>query len=97
MCVLFSCLLYVVFICYVLRVSFERFFLNLPFLHRHTGIDRPSLEWNVVGQYLSLSDYTLMKGWGANVVRLSLKYVCSQIGVMLFTLTHSCIIVRFIG
>jgi hypothetical protein len=37
------------------------------------GIDRPSLEWSDVGQFLSLADYTLMADWGANVIRLSLS------------------------
>jgi len=38
------------------------------------GVDRPSFEWNVVGEHASLADYTLMKeGWGANVVRVSLN------------------------
>ncbi|EFA80739.1 hypothetical protein PPL_06325 [Heterostelium album PN500] len=37
------------------------------------GISRPSLEWYAFGENLSLNDYKLMKGWGANVVRLSLN------------------------
>jgi len=36
------------------------------------GVDRCSMEWVSVGEQLSLSDYTLMKGWGSNVVRLAL-------------------------
>lgn len=35
------------------------------------GVDRPSLEWSQTGEQLSLSDYTLMAGWGSNVVRLA--------------------------
>lgn len=37
------------------------------------GVDRPSFEWNAIGEHASLADYTLMKGWGANVVRVSLN------------------------
>jgi len=38
------------------------------------GVDRPSFEWNPVGEHASLADYTLMKEvWGANVVRVSLN------------------------
>ena len=37
------------------------------------GVDRPSLEWTATGEHLSLADYQLMAGWGANVVRLSLS------------------------
>jgi len=38
------------------------------------GVDRPSFEWNAVGEHASLADYTLMKVmWGANVVRVSLN------------------------
>ena len=38
------------------------------------GLDRPSLEWNPQGQYLSAQDIQLMKEkWNANVVRLSLN------------------------
>lgn len=33
------------------------------------------MEWNTNGEGLSLADYTLMKAWGANCVRVSLKYV----------------------
>jgi len=35
------------------------------------GIDRPSFEWVATGEQASLADYTLMKNWGANVVRIS--------------------------
>jgi hypothetical protein len=43
---------------------------------RIRGMCRPSLEWQADGQYLSLSDYTLMKNdWKANAVRLSLNQV----------------------
>ncbi len=44
---------------------------NQPSLLR--GFARPSLEWLVNGENLSLQDYQLMKSWGANVVRLSLN------------------------
>jgi len=37
------------------------------------GVDRDSFEWNPAGQYAGLSDYQLMAGWGANVVRLALN------------------------
>lgn len=37
------------------------------------GVDRPSMEWDESGEYLSLADYTLMAGWGANVVRVALN------------------------
>jgi len=37
------------------------------------GVARPSLEWSATGEHLSLSDYQLIKGWGANVVRLGLS------------------------
>jgi hypothetical protein len=37
------------------------------------GVVRPSLEWNVQGQYLSPSDIQTMAGWGANVIRLDLN------------------------
>lgn len=39
---------------------------------RLKGVVRPSLEWNVQGQNLSASDIALMRGWGANVIRLDL-------------------------
>jgi len=38
------------------------------------GIARPSLEWNVNGQYLSSSDIaTMSTKWSANVIRISLN------------------------
>jgi len=37
------------------------------------GVDRCSLEWSATGEDLSQSDYNLMAGWGANVVRVSLS------------------------
>ena len=37
------------------------------------GLARPSLEWNVNGQYLSASDIKTMRTWGANVIRVSLN------------------------
>jgi hypothetical protein len=33
------------------------------------------LEWAQTGEMLSLQDYKNMKSWGANVVRVALKYV----------------------
>lgn len=41
--------------------------------HLFHGLARPSLEWNASGEMLSKSDYDLIKGWSANVVRLSLN------------------------
>ncbi len=40
--------------------------------HLFHGVDRPSLEWNPMGEMLSASDYQLMGSWKANVVRISL-------------------------
>jgi endoglucanase len=37
------------------------------------GVVRPSLEWAAQGQFLSASDIALMRGWGANVIRLDLN------------------------
>lgn len=37
------------------------------------GVDRPSFEWNQNGEQASLADYTLMKNWGSNCVRISLN------------------------
>lgn len=37
------------------------------------GLVRPSLEWNPQGQYLTSADFTNMKGWGANVLRIDLN------------------------
>lgn len=37
------------------------------------GVDRPSFEWNVNGEQASANDYTLMRGWGSNVVRIALN------------------------
>lgn len=41
--------------------------------HLFHGIARPSMEWTPKGEMISKSDFTLMKGWGANVTRLSLN------------------------
>jgi hypothetical protein len=43
---------------------------NRHFFH---GVSRPSLEWNAQGESLGQQDYTLMKSWHANVVRLPLN------------------------
>lgn len=37
------------------------------------GICRPSTEWNEKGQYIGQSDWNLMKGWGANVIRITMN------------------------
>ncbi|MFZ4115477.1 MAG: glycoside hydrolase family 5 protein [Chthoniobacterales bacterium] len=37
------------------------------------GLVRPSLEWNAQGQYLSPSDITNIRNWGANVIRIDLN------------------------
>jgi uncharacterized membrane protein YesL len=60
---------YIYFLCFIYLVYLMDF--SIYFL----GVDRPSMEWSITGQNLSLRDYTLMRGWGANVVRLALKYV----------------------
>ena len=41
--------------------------------HQFHGVDRPSLEWSPTGQQLSPSDFGLMAGWKANVVRIALN------------------------
>ena len=41
--------------------------------HRFRGLSRPSLEWNAAGEHWSQQDFTLMRGWNANVVRLPLN------------------------
>src|SRR5436190_1867572 len=41
--------------------------------HLFHGVARPSLEWNAVGEHISASDFALMAGWKANVVRLALN------------------------
>lgn len=41
--------------------------------HIFRGVDRPSLEWNSEGQYLSADDYQRMASWNANVVRIALN------------------------
>jgi endoglucanase len=41
--------------------------------HLFHGLDRPSLEWSEQGENLYASDYQLMAGWGANVVRIALN------------------------
>jgi endoglucanase len=37
------------------------------------GVDRPSFEWSPTGEQASLGDYTLMRNWGSNVVRIALN------------------------
>jgi hypothetical protein len=37
------------------------------------GLNRPSLEWNVKGQYLSPLDIKTMSGWLGNVIRIPLN------------------------
>ncbi len=41
--------------------------------HQFHGVDRPSLEWSAQGQNLAASDFQLMAGWKANVVRIALN------------------------
>jgi len=41
--------------------------------HRFLGVDRPSLEWGPYGDRISQSDFNLMRGWGANTVRIALN------------------------
>jgi len=41
--------------------------------HLFHGVDRPSLEWSPSGQQLSASDFQLMAGWKANIVRIALN------------------------
>lgn len=41
--------------------------------HLFHGVARPSLEWNPVGEHISLADFQAMKGWKANVVRLAIN------------------------
>ena len=41
--------------------------------HVFHGVDRTSFEWDAQGQYVSASDYVLMAGWKANVVRIPLN------------------------
>ncbi|HEY6476305.1 MAG TPA: glycoside hydrolase family 5 protein [Polyangia bacterium] len=41
--------------------------------HQFHGVDRPSLEWSVQGENLAASDFQLMAGWKANVVRIALN------------------------
>jgi endoglucanase len=41
--------------------------------HSFHGVDRPSLEWSPSGVNVSKGDFTLMAGWGANVVRIALN------------------------
>lgn len=36
------------------------------------------MEWDPKGEGLSLDDYSKMKAWGANVVRVSLKYAIRE-------------------
>ena len=41
--------------------------------HQFHGVDRPSLEWSSMGEQLSASDFALMAGWNANIVRIALN------------------------
>jgi endoglucanase len=41
--------------------------------HLFHGVDRPSLEWSPSGEQLSASDFQLMAGWKANIVRIALN------------------------
>src|SRR5580692_9850056 len=41
--------------------------------HLFHGVDRPSLEWSPTGDQLSASDFQLMAGWKANIVRIALN------------------------
>jgi endoglucanase len=41
--------------------------------HQFHGVDRPSLEFSVVGQDLSAADFQLMATWKANAVRIALN------------------------
>jgi hypothetical protein len=41
--------------------------------HLFHGVARPSLEWNPVGEHIAASDFALMAGWKANVVRLAMN------------------------
>ncbi|MEM7151718.1 MAG: glycoside hydrolase family 5 protein [Myxococcota bacterium] len=41
--------------------------------HVFRGVDRPSLEWNDMGEDLSPQDYQLMASWGSNAVRIALN------------------------
>jgi len=42
-------------------------------VHIFRGLARPSTEWSAQGENLSLADFQKIKGWGANVTRLSLN------------------------
>lgn len=41
--------------------------------HVFHGVDRPSLEWSIMGEAFSLSDFQNMAAWHANVVRIALN------------------------
>jgi hypothetical protein len=41
--------------------------------HVFHGLDRPSLEWDPLGENVSLADLQRMAGWGADTVRISLN------------------------
>jgi endoglucanase len=41
--------------------------------HLFHGVDRPSLEFSPTGDHLSASDFQLMAGWKANIVRIALN------------------------
>jgi hypothetical protein len=42
-------------------------------VHYFHGVDRPSLEWSVSGENISLGDFKNMASWKANVVRIALN------------------------
>lgn len=45
---------------------------------------RPSFEWNANGEHASYDDYALMRNkWGANAVRISLKYAQKPLSIFL--------------
>lgn len=58
---------------FVLSVSGDNIVDNEGKAIRLKGVARPSLEWNVQGQFLSEQDFVNMKKWGANVIRISLN------------------------
>lgn len=41
--------------------------------HIFSGVSRPSLEWNSIGDHLGKEDYATIRSWGANIVRLPLN------------------------
>lgn len=42
-------------------------------VHIFRGVDRPSLEWNPLGEGISSADFNLIAGWNANVVRVAIN------------------------